>query len=82
MSTAAIDKKINNYLSVLNDRQKRALLTIAKTFAEESEIGYSGDFKSELDRRTSELESGKIKGRTWEEVKQDARRSTKTKKSK
>lgn len=82
MSTATIDKKINNYLDILSDRQKKALLTIAKTFAEESNIDYSDDFKAELDKRISELETGKVKGSTWDEVKQKAKKSSKTKKSK
>jgi hypothetical protein len=62
MSVAAdtIDKKINNYLGVLSTRQKKALLTIAKTFAEEqtSDI-YSDKLKAELDGRYEDYKKGK-----------------------
>jgi hypothetical protein len=34
-------------------------------------------FVTELDERLKELESGKVKGYTWEEVEQKARKSVK-----
>ncbi|HEY6975036.1 MAG TPA: hypothetical protein VH396_02035 [Chitinophagaceae bacterium] len=37
MSTSAIDKQINNYLPRLTIKQKKAVLTVVKTFAEEQE---------------------------------------------
>ena len=37
MSTSAIDKQINNYLPQLTIKQKKAVLTVVKTFAEEQE---------------------------------------------
>ena|GEM_PF-2055159 len=37
MSTSAIDKQINNYLPQLTIKQKKAVLTVIKTFAEEQE---------------------------------------------
>ena len=54
-----LDKQINNYLSILNTRQKKALLTVAKTFAEENAAGdYSDEFKAELDRRYESYKQG------------------------
>lgn len=60
MNTAAtLDKQINNYLGVLNTRQKKALLTVAKTFAEEQpENNYADEFKAELDSRYEEYKNG------------------------
>ena len=40
MKTGAIDKQINNYLEFLTTKQKEAVLTVMKTFAEEQE-GYN-----------------------------------------
>lgn len=58
-TTTTIDNQINNYLSQLNIRQKKALLAVAKTFAEEHrEEPYSEEFKSELDDRYEEYKSG------------------------
>jgi hypothetical protein len=42
----------------LNTRQKKALLTVAKTFAEEHTNDYSDEFKAELDSRYEEYMNG------------------------
>ena len=55
----SLDIQINGYMAVLNTRQKKALLTVAKTFAEETDdSGYSDEFKRELDSRYEEYMSG------------------------
>jgi TonB-dependent SusC/RagA subfamily outer membrane receptor len=76
-----LDKEINSYLSLLNTKQKEAVLTVVKTFAgDEYNWWDDKEFVAELDRRTAELESGKVKGYTWEEVKQGARQAYKNRK--
>lgn len=86
MSEATLDKQINNYLAQLNTKQKKAVLTVAKTFAEEREEDSNPwkdeGFVTKLDKRIEELERGEEKGYTWEEVKQRARQSLKAKKGK
>ena len=55
----SLDTQITNYLPLLNNRQKKALLTVAKTFAEEDqESAYSDEFKKELDSRYEEYING------------------------
>ncbi|MBN8853225.1 MAG: hypothetical protein BGO55_13190 [Sphingobacteriales bacterium 50-39] len=85
-AVSPLDRQISNYLTQLNSRQKKAVLTVVKTFAEEQdqEINPWKDagFVAEMDRRMAELESGKVKGYTWDEVKQRARNSIKSKKRK
>ena len=82
----AIDRQISDYLVQLSPKQKKAVLTVVKTFVEEPEQEYSPwknpGFVKEMDRRVAELESGKVKGYSWEEVKQRARQSAKPKKKK
>ena len=59
MNTATIDNEINGYLSALNIKQKKAVLTVVKTFAEEHENHpYSDDFKKELDSRYEDYING------------------------
>lgn len=81
-----LDKQISNYLTQLNSRQKKAVLTVVKTFAEEQDKEFNpwkdADFVAGMDRRMAEMESGKVRGYSWEEVKQRARNSTKPKKRK
>lgn len=78
MSSATLDKQIANYLTRLNERQKKAILTVVKTFInDEDSLLSNEDFVKEMDRRMTEMESGKEKGHNWEEVKQRARHSKK-----
>ncbi|MBD0294947.1 MAG: hypothetical protein ICV84_07070 [Flavisolibacter sp.] len=54
-----LDKEINQYLPLLSDRQKKAVLTVVKTFAEEGGmVEYSEEFKKELDSRYEEYKNG------------------------
>jgi len=61
MNAASIDRKINGYLSSFNLEQKKAVLTLFKTFAasQQDDIGYSEEFKKELDDRYEEIIAGK-----------------------
>jgi len=71
MSAATkLDKQINDYLLQLNDKQKKAVLTVVKTFAEEqgNKLWEDSAFIAELDRRTAEYESGKSKVLTLNEL--------------
>lgn len=76
-----LDKQINDYLIQLNDRQKRAVLTVVKTFVEkqENELWEDSAFIAELDRRTSEYENGKVKVLTLDELETKVRKAYKSK---
>ena len=80
----AIDKEINQYLGHLNTRQKQAVLTVVKTFAGEEDYDHwkDKDFVSEMDKRFAEMESGKVKGLTLEQMEAGARRVYKNRKRK
>ena len=79
-----VDQQITYYLGHLSPHQKDVVLSVVKTFAGEEEYDRWKDkeFVAEIERRTSELESGKVKGYTWEEVKQGARQAYKNRKGK
>lgn len=86
MSAAtALDREIANYLVQLNTRQKKAVLTVVKTFIEEQEqesFWKDKTFVAEMNRRLAELETNKVQGSTWEDVKQKVRKSIKPVKKK
>jgi hypothetical protein len=82
-SAKTIDKEINHYLVRLNPRQKETVLTVVKTFAEDYIDPWNDkDFLTELDRRTNEYESGKLKTLPLEELEKGARKSFKIKSGK
>jgi putative addiction module component (TIGR02574 family) len=73
MATAKkLDKEIADYLTKLNTKQKKAALTIIKSFIEEPEVEYMKRDKiteAEIERRLEEMESGKVKGLSIQEMK-------------
>jgi len=78
----AIDKRINNYIGQLNEKQKKAVLTVVKTFADEKGVyDYWEDesFVAKLDKPTAEYESGKAKVYTLTELEAGARKAYKAK---
>ena len=82
MSAATrLDKQINDYLIQLNNKQKKAVLTVVKTFAEEQESDIWGDSEliAELDRRTTEYESGKAKVLTLDQLESRVRKAHRSK---
>lgn len=75
----SLDKRINSYLSHLNIKQNKAVLTVVKTFAEEeTDTWKDKNFIAELDRRALEYESGKAKIYTLEQMETNARHYHKT----
>ena len=80
----SIDKEITHYLPRLSSRQKETVLTVVKTFAEEGgeDKWKNKNFIAEMDRRFAEMENGKVKTYTLEEVETEARQSYNNRKKK
>lgn len=58
-----IDQQITQYLSHLNDRQKRAVLGVVKTFAAEQQDWWdeiSEDQQQAIDKSLAEMAAGKL----------------------
>jgi len=76
METQEIRKKLQNYIASAEEEKVKAIYTVL-----ESDInavyGHWDDpeFVAEMDSRVRELESGEVKGSTWQEVKQRALQS-------
>jgi hypothetical protein len=81
-TSKTLDKEIRDYLPRLSSRQKQTILTVVKTFAEEDDEEILNDelFLAEMDKRFSEMEHGKIKTFSLEEVEEEARLFSKKKK--
>lgn len=76
-----LDKQISNYLQRLTSRQKQTVLTVVKTFAgEEDEILNEQSFIDEMDKRFAEMENGKVKAFSLDEVEMEARSQNRKKK--
>jgi len=78
-----IDKKITSLLTGLNIQQKKAVLTVVKTFAQEKgEEWQEEDYMKEMNSRFSDYETGKVKGFTIQETISAAKKAYKAKQNK
>ncbi len=77
MSTVAIRQKLHRYIETAQDKKVKAIFAMVEDEIEEDSVVWTDKFLSELKKRASDFESGKVKGRTWEEVKKRARQRTK-----
>lgn len=70
MSTATIRERLFEYIRFADDKKVRAIYTMVEDdIIERLDLWEDKDFLKELDRRIKEIETGKVTGSTWEEVK-------------
>jgi hypothetical protein len=78
-----LDKEITHYLGQLSIRQKEVVLSVVKTFAGEEEFLWDDkNYIAAMDKRFAEMESGKVKGFTLEQMEAGARQAYKNRKLK
>ncbi len=78
-SAKPLDKEINHYLTQLNTEQKKAVLTVIKTFAQEEDWWNDKTYMSEMNRRFHEMETGKVKTLSLDDLEISARKAFKKK---
>ncbi len=77
MTASAIRKRLHSYLDVADNKKIKAIYALVEEdIADKAESPSHWDdpeFVDEMNRRASEMESGKVKGSSWEEVHTRAR---------
>ncbi|HTD39707.1 MAG TPA: addiction module protein [Mucilaginibacter sp.] len=70
MSTATIRERLFEYIRFADDKKVRAIYTMVEDdIIERLDLWEDKDFLKELDRRIEDMETGKVTGSTWEQVK-------------
>jgi putative addiction module component (TIGR02574 family) len=70
MSTATIRERLFEYIRFADDKKVRAIYTMVEDdIIERLDLWEDKDFLKELDRRIEDVETGKVTGSTWEQVK-------------
>jgi putative addiction module component (TIGR02574 family) len=78
-----LDKEITHYLGQLSTEQKKVVLSVVKSFAREEEAWMNNKaYIAEMDRRFTELETGKVKGLSMDELASRTRQAYKNRKRK
>jgi hypothetical protein len=74
MTTAEIREKLHDLIDTADDKHVKAVYSIFKDeMAEKYDPWEDEEFVIEMDQRVKDVESGKTKGVSWEEVKRKAR---------
>jgi len=74
MTTAAIREKLQEYIRVADDKKLKAIYTILKSEIEEAYNHWNNPaFVEEIERRSKEMENGKAKTYSWDEVQKKAK---------
>jgi hypothetical protein len=72
MNTAAIRKKLDEYIRVADDRKVRAIYTIIENdVIEPYEWWNDKELVAKLDHRSEQINCGKDKGQLWEDAKKE-----------
>lgn len=70
MTTKAIRHKLYDYIRVAEDKKVKAIYTmLAGEIEEDYDHWNDKAFVAELDKRSADFKSGKVKGVTWEDAK-------------
>lgn len=70
--------EITYYLNQLNTEQQKAVLGVVKTFAKEETLWTDKKYIAEMDKRFTEMEAGKVKSLTLDELEAGAKQSYKS----
>jgi hypothetical protein len=79
MTTAAIREKLINYMRVADDKKVKAIYTMVEDEINTEANDWDQDFVKELEHRSKTFLDGTAKTYTWEETKQAAIKSIKSK---
>ena len=58
MTTVAIRKKLASFMKVADDKKVKAVYALLENDIAQEELGYTKDFKTELDKRYSYYKNG------------------------
>lgn len=77
MTTTEIRKKLHGFIDAAQDKKVKAMYIMVEEEIEGGSHWQEESFVDEMNKRTNELETEKVKGYTWQEVKTRAKKAVK-----
>ena len=78
MKTVELKQKLHEYIEAAEQKKLKAIYTMVESDIEVSPDKWNDEgFVKEIDKRINDLETGNVKGYTWDKVQQRARKSLK-----
>ncbi len=68
MSLIGMRKQLHSYIDQADHHKIKAIYTLLEKEMEQQKVVWSKELSEELDKREEDLESGRVKGVTWEDV--------------
>lgn len=73
MTATAIRRRLFEYIRFADEKKVKAIYAILEQEINEKHDIWTEELAKEMDRRASEIESGKVKGIAWKDVKAHAK---------
>ena len=68
MSLIGMRKQLHSYIDQADHHKIKAIYTLLEKEMEQQKVVWSKELSEELDKREEDLESGRVKGVTWEDI--------------
>ncbi len=81
MTTEAIRQKLYEYIRVADEKKVKAIFTMVEGDIKDYEWENDEVFVAEMEKRSSDYKTGKVKGIPWEEAKKQILSSSKKKRA-
>jgi hypothetical protein len=82
MKTAEIRERLHSYIETAEEKKLKAIYTMIEDEVASNLPWNNKSFVAEIDKRIQDLETGKTKGYTWDEVKKHSTLALKSAKNK
>lgn len=72
MTSTSIRKRLFDYIRFADEKKIKAIYTMVEEEIKEKQNVWTKEFEAEMNKRSKDMESGRVKGKSWEDVNKKA----------